>query len=47
MVYKLYELSYAEVLVIDPAFDAVLEQFGLAQADYERMSVEELAGLYE
>ena len=45
MVYKLYELTYEEAKIVDPDFDKVLNQFGLIPAEYERMNVEELAGL--
>ena len=45
MVYKLYELSYEEVKIVDAEFDKVLVEFGLSKADYERMSVEELSKL--
>lgn len=34
-----------EVKIVAPEFDTVLQQFGVSPADYERMSVEELAGL--
>ena len=43
MVYKLYELTYKEVKIVDTEFDKVLSEFGLSKSDYERMSVEELA----
>jgi len=42
MVYKLYELNYDEVLVIDGDFDIVLEKFGIDRVKYEKMTVEEL-----
>lgn len=43
MVYKLYELTYDEVKIVDSEFDKVLASFGLSKADYEQMSVEELS----
>lgn len=43
MVYKLYELTYEEVKIVDENVDKVLTQFGLSKEDYERMSVEELS----
>lgn len=42
MVYKLYELDYAEAKLIDPDLDSVLATFGLSAQDFERMSVIEL-----
>jgi hypothetical protein len=45
MVYKLYELTYSEVKLIDPDFDSILASFGLSTQDYERMSVLELSEL--
>jgi len=47
MVYKLYELTYEEVKIVDPQFDNVLVEFGLSKEDYERLSVEELAESYD
>jgi len=43
MVYKLYELTYNEVKIVDTEFDNVLESFGLSKADYGQMSVAKLA----
>jgi hypothetical protein len=43
MVYKLYELSYSEVKLIDPELDSVLASFGLSVQDYERMSIADLS----
>ena len=43
MVYKLYELSYEEVKIIDPEVDKVLESFGFGKEEFERMGVEELS----
>ncbi|MBL7086108.1 MAG: Eco57I restriction-modification methylase domain-containing protein [Candidatus Cloacimonetes bacterium] len=43
MVYKLYELTYEEAKIVDSQLDEVLAQFDLSKADYERMSLEELA----
>jgi len=43
MVYKLYELEYAEAKLIDPDLDSVLASFGLSAQDFERMTIEELA----
>ena len=40
MVYKLYELTYEEVKIVDPEADKVLASFGLCKADYEMMSFE-------
>jgi hypothetical protein len=34
-----------ELKIFNPEFDTVLQQFGISPADYERMSLEELAGL--
>ena len=45
MVYKLYELTYEEVKIIDAEFDKVLDEFGLSKEDYAQMSVEELGEL--
>ena len=45
MVYKLYESTYEDVIIVDAEFDSVLAQFGLCKADYERLSVVELAKL--
>ena len=45
MVYKLYELTYEEVKIVDADFDKVLAEFSLSKADYERMSIEELGEL--
>ena len=42
MVYKLYELNYDEIKIIDPNFDIVLEKFGIDRVKYEKMTVEEL-----
>jgi hypothetical protein len=44
MVYKLYGLTPEECAVVDPDFDAVLAGFGLSRADYDRLSIEEIAG---
>ena len=45
MVYKLYELTYEEVKIVDSDFDKVLAEFGLSKEDFERMSLEELGEL--
>ncbi|MDP8203935.1 MAG: hypothetical protein P9L95_05335 [Candidatus Tenebribacter mawsonii] len=45
MVYKLYELTYEEIKIVDAEFDKVLAEFGLSKVDFERMSVEELGKL--
>lgn len=45
MVYKLYDLNYKEVKTIDAKFDDVLSEFDLSKADFERISVEEMAKL--
>jgi len=45
MVYKLYELTYEVVKIVDENIAEVLAEFGLSKADYERMSVKELAEL--
>jgi hypothetical protein len=45
MVYKLYELTYEEVKIVDENADKVLASFGLSKADYERMSVSGFANL--
>lgn len=42
MVYKLYELTYAEAKLVDTELDSVLKSFGLSAQDYEKMSVVEL-----
>ncbi len=43
MVYKLYELTYLEVKLIDPKLDLVLASFGLSAQDYDRLSIKELS----
>ena len=43
MIYKLYELSYAEAKLIDPDLDSVLASFNLSAQDFERMSIEDLS----
>ena len=43
MVYKLYGLTYEELKTVDENVDKVLASFGLSKADYEWMSVQELA----
>jgi hypothetical protein len=45
MVYKLYELDYAEAKLIDPDLDSVLASFGLSAQDFERMTIEQLGKL--
>ena len=45
MVYKLYDLTYEEVKIVDAEFDKVLSEFGLSKEDYERMSLEKLGKL--
>ena len=45
MVYKLYELTYEEIIIVDAEFDKILAEFGLSKEDYEKMSVEELGKL--
>lgn len=45
MVYKLYELTYDEIKIVDLEFDSVLEQFGLSAAGYEKMGIEELGDI--
>ena len=45
IVYKLYDLSYEEVKIVDENVDKVLSSFGLSKADYERMSLEEFGKL--
>jgi len=45
MVYKLYELSYEEMKIVDPQLDKVLAQFGLSKEDFEGMGVEKIASL--
>ena len=42
MVYKLYDLNYDEIKIIDADFDVVLNQFGINKVKYESMSIEEL-----
>ena len=39
MVYKLYELTYEEVNIVDPGFDKVLESFDLSKEDFASISV--------
>ncbi|MCK4358301.1 MAG: hypothetical protein KAW92_06100 [Candidatus Cloacimonetes bacterium] len=39
MAYKLYELTYEEIKIVDSEADRVLASFDLSKADYERMSV--------
>lgn len=43
MVYKLYELTYSEAKLIDPNLDNVLGTFGLSKAEFERMTMEQIA----
>ncbi|MFW5628338.1 MAG: Eco57I restriction-modification methylase domain-containing protein [Candidatus Cloacimonadaceae bacterium] len=43
MVYKLYDLSYEEALLIDPNFDEVLASFGLDAQSFEMLSLEEIS----
>ncbi len=45
MVYKLYELTYEEIKIVDENVDKVLASFVLSKADYERMSVSGFAEL--
>ena len=45
MVYKLYDLTYEEIKIVDAEFDKVLAEFGLSKDRYEKMSVEELGGI--
>ncbi|RLD58729.1 MAG: hypothetical protein DRJ01_12185, partial [Bacteroidetes bacterium] len=45
MVYKLYELTYEEVKIVDPEIDTVLMKFDIGGKDYEKMSVMELSRL--
>ncbi|MDP8209873.1 MAG: DUF4391 domain-containing protein [Candidatus Stygibacter australis] len=47
MVYKLYKLTYSEVLIVDPEFDNVLARLELKKDDYEQMSLEEISELQE
>jgi len=42
MVYKLYELTYEEVKIVDPEVDKVLDQFGIGKEEYERMGSKEI-----
>lgn len=43
MVYKLYELSYEEVKIVDPEVDKVLASVVLNKKDFEQMNVDELS----
>ena len=45
MVYQHNKITYDEVKIVDPEFYRVINQFGITPADFERMSLEELAGL--
>jgi len=45
MVYTLYELTYEEVKIVDSEVGKVPASFGLSKADYEKMSVVDLARL--
>ena len=45
MFYKLYELSYEKIKIVDPEVDKVLTSFGLSKEDYERMIGEVLGEL--
>ena len=45
MIYKLYELTYEEIKIVDPEVDKVLASFVLSKVDYERMSVSKFARL--
>lgn len=43
MIYKLYELSYEEVKIVDENIDKVLVSYGLSKADYKGMSWQDLS----
>ena len=43
MVYKLYELTYEEVKIVDTQIDEVLSSLGLTKNDYENKTIEELS----
>jgi adenine-specific DNA-methyltransferase len=45
MVYKLYELTYEEIKIVDPEVDKVLASFGLSKTNYEHINLDELAVL--
>lgn len=45
MVYKIYDLTYGEALLIDPELDAVLAGFALDFASFEKLSLEEISEL--
>ncbi|MDD3535934.1 MAG: TaqI-like C-terminal specificity domain-containing protein, partial [Candidatus Cloacimonetes bacterium] len=45
MVYKLYDLNYEEMRLIDPNLDQVLAAFGLDAASFAQLSLEDLQGL--
>ncbi len=47
MVYKLYELTYEEVKIVDHEADKVLESFSLSKEEYERMSVSDIFGAHQ
>ncbi len=43
MVYKLYELTYEEVKIVDTQIDNVLSTFKMSKEDYENRTIEELS----
>ncbi len=43
MVYKLYELTYDEVKIVDPQIDEVLSSLGLTKNGYENRTIDELS----
>ncbi len=43
MVYRLYDLSYEEALLIDPNLDEVLANFDLDAQSFEKLSLEEIS----
>ena len=45
LIAKSGEFLVMKIIILEPEFDRVLQQFVLTPADYERMSVEELVGM--
>ncbi|MCD6182248.1 MAG: Eco57I restriction-modification methylase domain-containing protein [Candidatus Cloacimonetes bacterium] len=46
MVYKLYELTYEEIKIVDEDFDTVLAELGLDKEDFENKSLQDLAEFF-
>ena len=46
LVFKLYDLTYLEVKLVDPHIDLVLAQLSLSSSDFERLTLEDLTNQY-